>query len=151
MLSLAVPCMLLQAPFICCSASKPDTPGMRSSPWLRLWLCAAALWPAAGAFTSVRADEPHDHDRARAALQAGEVLPLQQVLQAVQRRYPGEVLEVELERENGRWVYELKLLQDGGRLVRLHVDAKSAEVLKSRQRPASRGTAPSAAASGKRP
>jgi uncharacterized membrane protein YkoI len=75
-----------------------------------------------------------DHDRARAALQAGEVLPLQKVLERVQRQHPGEVLEVELEHEDGRWVYELKLLQSGGRLLRLDVDARTAEVLRSRSR-----------------
>lgn len=88
------------------------------------------------AASAVHADERKDHDRARAALKAGEVLPLQEVLSRVQRSHPGDVLEVELERKEGRWVYELRLLQDGGRLLRLDVDAKTAAVLRSRQRPA---------------
>ena len=75
-----------------------------------------------------------DHDRARAALVAGEVLPLTEVLQRVARQHPGQVLEVELEREDGRWVYEVKLLQAGGRLVKLELDAGSGEVLKRRER-----------------
>jgi uncharacterized membrane protein YkoI len=80
------------------------------------------------------ADRHHDHERARAALQAGEVLPLQKVLEALQRSHPGDVLEVELEREGGRWIYEVKLLQKGGRLLKLAVDARTAEVLRSRAR-----------------
>jgi uncharacterized membrane protein YkoI len=96
--------------------------------WLLPCLLTAALAVPA------QADDRRDHDRARAALQAGEVLPLQKVLQAVQRSHPGEVLEVELEREGGRWVYELKLLRKGGGLVRLEVDARTAEVLRSRSR-----------------
>lgn len=76
-----------------------------------------------------------DHDRARAAVQAGEVLPLKTVLERVARSHPGEVLEVELESEDGRWVYEIKLLQAGGRLVKLEVDAATGEVLRSKQRP----------------
>jgi len=75
-----------------------------------------------------------DHDRARAALQAGEVLPLATVLQRVALSHPGEVLGVELEREDGRWIYELKLLQRGGALVKLEVDARSGEVLKRKER-----------------
>ncbi|MES2632058.1 MAG: PepSY domain-containing protein [Pseudomonadota bacterium] len=75
-----------------------------------------------------------DHDRARAALKAGEVLPLATVLQRVALTHPGEILEVELEREDGRWIYELKLLQRGGALVKLHVDAASGEVLKRKER-----------------
>ncbi len=66
-----------------------------------------------------------DHDRARRAVQAGEVLPLQEVLSRLARRQPGQVLEVELERESGRWVYEIKLLQPDGRLRKLQVDARN--------------------------
>jgi uncharacterized membrane protein YkoI len=75
-----------------------------------------------------------DHDRARAALQSGEVLPLATVLERLQRRDPGEVLGVELEREDGRWVYEIRLLRPGGQLVRLDLDARTAEVLRERRR-----------------
>lgn len=110
---------------------------MTSLQWPRLLLSLAALWLASVAFAPALAESERegDHDRARAALQAGEVMPLQKVLEQVQRSHPGEVLEVELEHERGRWVYELKLLQNGGRLLRLDVDAKTAQVLRSRQRP----------------
>lgn len=106
----------------------------------RLGPCLVAVWLATAvpstALAGGHGDTDRDHDRARAALEAGEVLPLQKVLERLQRSHPGEVLEVELEREGGRWVYELKLLQSGGRLLRLEVDAKTAEVLRSRQREA---------------
>jgi hypothetical protein len=39
------------------------------------------------------------HDRARQAVEAGEILPLRTVLERVERDYPGQVLDVELERE----------------------------------------------------
>jgi len=73
-----------------------------------------------------------DHERARAALQAGEVLPLRTLLERVERSHPGQVLEVELERDDGRWIYELKLLQAGGRLLKLKLDARTAEPLQSK-------------------
>lgn len=76
---------------------------------------------------------PRDHDRARAALQAGEVMPLAKVLEAVARNHPGDVLEVELENEDGRWIYELKLLQKDGTLLKLDVDARNAEVLRRKE------------------
>lgn len=109
-----------------------------------LWALAAALWAGVLVAGPARADGPRDHERARAALQAGEILPLQKVLERVQRKHPGDVLEVELEREDGRWVYELKLLQRGGTLVRLDVDAATAEVLRSRSRARPEGPSPSA-------
>jgi len=73
-----------------------------------------------------------DHERARAALLAGEVRPLTEVLEQVSRSHPGQVLEVELEREGERWVYELKLLQSDRRLLKLVVDARDGKVLKQR-------------------
>ena len=60
-----------------------------------------------------------DHDRARQALEAGEVLPLGTILERVERDHPGQVLDVELELEKHdgveRWVYEVKLLRTGRR------------------------------------
>lgn len=74
-----------------------------------------------------------DHDRARAALLAGEVLPLPAILERVAPSHPGEVLKVELERDHGRWIYELKILQSGGALLKLDVDAKDATVVRRRE------------------
>ena len=75
------------------------------------------------------AGDKDDHDRARAAVLAGEMLPLPALLERLQRSHPGQVLELELERENGRWIYEVKLLQSDGQLVKLEVDATTAQVL----------------------
>ncbi len=94
-------------------------------------LLAAAL-AAAPAWASGR----HDHDRARAAVEAGEILPLATVLERVGRTHPGQVLEVELEQERGAWAYEFKVLQRGGTLVKLVVDARTGAVLRTRQREA---------------
>jgi uncharacterized iron-regulated membrane protein len=107
------------------------------------WLCAIAWSLGTGLVTCAQAHDRQDHDRARMALKAGEVLPLQDVLAQVQRSHPGNVLEVELERKDGRWIYELKMLQSGGRLLRLDVDAKTGSVLRSRARPAP-GSVPAA-------
>jgi len=94
---------------------------------LSVWCLAAALaWPLAHADS--------DHDRARNAVQAGQVLPLKTVLERLEREHPGQVLEVELEQEGERWVFEVKLLQAGGRLAKLELDAASGEVLKRRGR-----------------
>lgn len=95
-----------------------------------------ALLVAVG-FAPVLADEG-DHDRARAALERGEVLPLRTVLDKVEREYPGKVVEVELEHEHGKWIYEIRLLRDGGALVRVDVDARDGRVLGVRARESGR-------------
>ena len=75
-----------------------------------------------------------DQDRARAAVQAGQVLSLKTVLDRLEREHHGQVLEVELEQDQGRWLYEIKLIEPGGRLVKLELDAASGEVLRRIER-----------------
>jgi uncharacterized membrane protein YkoI len=76
-----------------------------------------------------RSDDDDDHERVRAARQAGRVLPLAQLLARVEAKHAGEVLEVELEDGHGRLVYEIKLLRPGGRLAELHYDAATGKPL----------------------
>lgn len=73
-----------------------------------------------------------DHNRARQAVQAGQVLPLRSVLERLEREHPGQVMEVELEQEEGRWIYEVKLLQPQGQLVKLKLDARTAALLSAK-------------------
>lgn len=88
-------------------------------------LAAAVL---AAAFGSALAGD-EDHDRARRALERGEVMPLRSILERIERDHLGEVVEVELEREHGRWIYEIRILRRGGALERLDVDARDGTVL----------------------
>ena len=73
-----------------------------------------------------------DHDRARLALEAGEILPLKTVLERLAHDVPGQVIEVELERSGERWIYEIKLLRPGGSLVKLKVDARDGLLVPAR-------------------
>ena len=122
---------LLKRTFIGCSASGRYTPPMPHEP-TRFLPTLAAAFALVLAMPAARAD--NDQERARAAVQAGKILPLKNVLERLERDQPGQVLEVELEQGNGRWTYEIRLLQSGGRLVKLHVDAESGEVLRRRER-----------------
>ena len=104
---------------------------------LRGLMCAAML-ACAGA--SAIASE--DHDRARKALEAGEVLPLRTLLEKVEREFPGQVVDVELERSHerdnagggGRWIYEIKLLRPNGALVKLKLDARDGTLITQKER-----------------
>jgi uncharacterized membrane protein YkoI len=70
-----------------------------------------------------------DHDRARLALQAGEILPLAEILAAAEAARPGRVIEIELERDDGRWIYELELVSPDGFLYEMEIDAASGTIL----------------------
>lgn len=78
--------------------------------------------------TVVQADE--DHDQARRLKESGQVLPLEQIIKAAQREHPGRVIEVELESEDGRHVYEVELLDARGEVWELYFDAASGALIK---------------------
>lgn len=99
---------------------------------VRIALAALAL--AACALPAAADGGRDDHERARAAVAAGEVLPWPALWERLQRHHPGRVLELELERDDGRWRYEVKLLQAGGQLLKLEVDARTGEVLELKRK-----------------
>ena len=94
-------------------------------------LRSTALWLALACALSapVWADDRSDHDQARAAMESGQVLPLKTVLDQLERQRPGKVLEVELERKGNGWVYEIKQLEAGGQLIRIKLDARTAQII----------------------
>ena len=76
--------------------------------------------PAAAAGLSAR-----DHERVRAAVARGEMVPLASVLADAQRRHPGTVLEVEF--EDGE--YEVEMLGEDGVIRELEYDVRTGELL----------------------
>jgi uncharacterized membrane protein YkoI len=108
--------------------------------FLQLGLCLCLLGTGGAAFAS----DDDDHEQARQAVARGDVLPLRQLLQHLDRQRPGgHILEVELERKGGQWVYEIKQLEPGGQLVKVKLDAKTGELIKAKARnPSSEPTKP---------
>lgn len=72
-----------------------------------------------------------DHEIARNAVARGELLPLSKILQIAQRAYPGKLLEVELDRDDGRFEYELEILLADGRVIELTYDGATGQLLES--------------------
>lgn len=106
----------------------------RVSPLLLAVLLTAGL-PLAGPETVRQA--AGDHDLAREAVQKGEILPLERILERARDAFPGEMLAVELEEErhepfDGRLIYEVKILADDGTVTELYYDARTGDMLKAR-------------------
>ena len=103
---------------------------MTTRPALYL-LCAVLLAPGAAVQASERywQDEDRSHDRARHALQRGEVLPLPEMLGLLQAKVPGDVIEVEFEEKKGMLVYEFKVIDPQGRRLEVYMDATNGELL----------------------
>ncbi len=135
----------LKTPFICGSQWVQDNHAMtsvqpfllsgqrrRSRPGGLALLALLALLVGGLVLQPAWSGSKDDHNRARQAVQAGQVLPLRSVLERLEREHPGQVMEVELEQEEGRWIYEVKLLQPQGQLVKLKLDARTAALLTSK-------------------
>ena len=92
----------------------------------RFLLCLPLLAPRPAS-----AQERRDHERARAALEAGQIRPLSELLAEVERRYRGRVIEADLERDDNQWLYEFKILPSNGRVFRVELDAATGAFLRS--------------------
>ena len=93
-------------------------------------LMALAVAAATAGTAAQAAERGHgDHDLARQALEQGQALPLRSVLDTVERDYQGQVLKIEFKHDDGRFIYEIRLLQNDGRMAKLKVDAVDGKLL----------------------
>jgi uncharacterized membrane protein YkoI len=72
-----------------------------------------------------------DHLEARRLVQEESIQPLEEILEQLRKKRPGRILEVELEREHGRYIYEIELLDDQGKVWEMEIDAENGEILKT--------------------
>lgn len=91
---------------------------------------AAVLIALAAAPVHADDDDREDHVEARALLERGEILPLARILDIVKNHTPGDVVEVELDRDDGVWEYEVKVLTADGIVRKIELDARTGTVLK---------------------
>ena len=74
-----------------------------------------------------------DQDDAKVLRDQGRILPLEQVLKVALRLHPGRVIEVELEKARGLYVYEIEIADDNGRVWEVKLDASNASVISQEQ------------------
>ncbi|MBZ0141319.1 MAG: PepSY domain-containing protein [Pseudorhodoplanes sp.] len=77
---------------------------------------------------------PRDHEDARLAVTRGEIRALADILDLVRGRLPGEVTGVEIERKDGRWFYEFRVVDGRGRLFEVYVDGTSGEIARIKEK-----------------
>ena len=95
---------------------------------MALVLAAAALVAAAPRLADARDQDEARRDEVRRAVESGEIRSLADILDAVRGKLPGEVAGVEIERKDGRWRYEFRVVDGQGRLFEVYVDARSGEI-----------------------
>lgn len=98
---------------------------------LALALVAAALAASVPAAARDRDDhrrDEHRRDEVRRAVEAGEIKSLAEILATVRGQLPGEIAGVDIERDDGHWIYEFRVIDSKGRLFDAYVDARSGEI-----------------------
>jgi len=71
-----------------------------------------------------------DHDRAKALRERGDIRPLDEILEKARKNFGGKMIEVELEEEHGKIIYELEFIRKNGVVLELKYDAKTGKLLK---------------------
>ena len=70
------------------------------------------------------------HNDALKLRHKGEIVPLETLLDQVKLRHPkSQLLEVELERSEGRYVYEVDIITHDGEVREILIDAASGQIL----------------------
>jgi uncharacterized membrane protein YkoI len=73
-----------------------------------------------------------DPDHVRYLKEAGDILPLDTLIQRVSReQHPGRLIEAELEKRDGRYLYELEFVDEQGVVSEFFYDARTGELVKS--------------------
>jgi uncharacterized membrane protein YkoI len=102
---------------------------MEFSRWLGFLFVALVLVCAA----AVVAGE--HHDRAKKAREAGQIVPLQAILDRVQAEFTGSPIEIDLDDDDdGPLIYQIKLLTPAGAIVKLEYDARDGRLLRVKGR-----------------
>lgn len=70
-----------------------------------------------------------DHIEAKRLLNSGEIMALDDILKIIRQTFPGKLLEVELEIENGKIVYEIEILGADGIVKEVYINAKTGKLI----------------------
>lgn len=81
-------------------------------------------------FTNNSAKADINQQTARQLLSTGQILSLEKITKLAKAIKPGEVLEAELERKKGIYVYEVELLDARSQVWEIKLDAKTGKLLK---------------------
>lgn len=93
-------------------------------------LVALALGLATTAHARKGGDDEIGHEAARRLVESGKILPLEEILARITGSVPGKLIETKLEYEDGRILYDVKILRPEGRVQEVEVDAATGTILK---------------------
>ncbi|MFG6137864.1 MULTISPECIES: PepSY domain-containing protein [Halomonas] len=92
---------------------------------------AASLLVAAlgGPMIGAQGDDDEQWQALHEAVHSGRIVPLTEVLDWLEARYRGQVLEIELDHEDGERRYEIEMLGPQGQVVEFEFDAEDGRLM----------------------
>lgn len=97
---------------------------------------ALLLLPLQVSSTTLEPDDDDDlleQSQAREALRQGKIRPLEEIISVVRQKFAGDIIEIEFEVDDGRYIYELEIIQPSGQIIEIEVDALTKEILESEE------------------
>jgi uncharacterized membrane protein YkoI len=80
-------------------------------------------------FSAFGDDDDFNAQQIRQMVSQGKILPLETILERYRPLVEGKLLDLEVESEHGKIIYELEFLKQNGDVVELIIDAKTGELL----------------------
>jgi len=71
----------------------------------------------------------NDHRAIYQLVQQGQIVPLEDILKVLEKAFYGDIIEIELERDDGVYIYEIEMLGPNGQKVEFEFLASSGELL----------------------
>lgn len=114
-------------------ASRRYETGMTSAPTLASTIALATALLMSPPVATGRAElllvDSSQQDEARDAVRQGLVRPLEQVLAEVRKTIKGDIVEIEFEKDDGRFIYEIEYVAPDGHLMEIKIDAQTLAVI----------------------
>ena len=100
---------------------------------LRPVLLGVAVGATFLAFGAAAGERPR-LEEIRQLRESGRIMAAEDILARSRAIQPGQVVGLELERDDGRWIYEVKLIDERNRVHELELDAANGEVLERKEK-----------------
>ena len=116
---------------------------MNKRTWIIIGVAVLLLAAGIGAYVVSRQSGGHwrpspgagaTADGSRVLVQGQQVMELARALEIADTHVHGEVLKVELERDDDRFVYEIKVLRPDGRKSEFKIDGRTGDIISGRRR-----------------
>ncbi len=96
---------------------------MKKHPFFLILLACAMI------FSSAVASAKDSQSIAKKLQASGEILPLEKIAESAQIIKPGKILEIEFEKNGGRYAYEVEIVDKQGQVWELDMDARTGKLI----------------------